>query len=157
MCDDVLIVVHTSAPRRVFAVWTLLGLGVTILYLAVAHPPENLGLRVVQIGLGLVVLWLTDRLRRATRTTLELTETQLRSGSGELLADVAQIEAIDRGIFALKPSNGFVLRLSHKAPRRWEPGMWWRAGRRIGVGGVASASQTKAMAGILSTIIAKRG
>ncbi len=157
MQDKVLMVVQASAPRRYFAVGTLLSLGVIVLYLALARPPAELGLQAFLIAFGLVVLWLTNRLRRSTRLTLELTETELRTGDGEVLADVAQIEAVDRGLFAFKPSNGFLLRVSQKAPRRWEPGMWWRTGRRIGVGGVASAPQTKAMAEILSAIIAERG
>ncbi|QIE45166.1 hypothetical protein G5B38_06280 [Pseudohalocynthiibacter aestuariivivens] len=156
MQDDVLIIVHASAPRRIFAVGTLLVLGVIVLYLAIARPPQDFGLQAFLIGFGLIVLWLTERLRRATRSTLVLTETQLRTDSGEVLAEVAQIESLDRGFFAFKPSNGFLVRLTHKAPYRWEPGMWWRHGRRIGVGGVAAAAQTKAMAEMLSAMIAQR-
>jgi hypothetical protein len=47
-----------------------------------------------------------------------------------------------------------MLRLSDKAPRAWYPGLWWRMGRRVGIGGVTSAAQTKAMAEIIAAMIA---
>ena len=156
MSDEILMTVHASAPRRFFAVCTLLGLGVVLLYISVARPPAELGLHIFLIGFGLVALWLAERLRRATGVRLDLTKMELRTGEGEVLALVGDMEALDRGVFAWKPSNGFLLRLTHKGPRRWEPGMWWRIGRRIGVGGVASAPQTKAMAEVISIMIAER-
>ena len=64
--------------------------------------------------------------------------------------------SVDRGLFAFKPSNGFVVVLSQGGWRGWAPGLWWRLGRRLGVGGVTSAAQAKAMAEILSIEIARR-
>ena len=44
----------------------------------------------------------------------------------------------------------------NKTPRRWWPGLWWSLGNRVGVGGVTSAAHTKAMAEIISAMIAQR-
>lgn len=154
--DDVLITVRASAPRRYFAIGVLGLLGVILIYLSIMRPPAELGLQVFLIVLGLAVLWLTERLRRATRLSLDLTRSELRCSNGDLLARVDEIASLDRGVFAYKPSNGFLLRLAHKGPARWEPGMWWRTGRRLGVGGVAAAPQTKAMAEMISAMIAER-
>ena len=85
-----------------------------------------------------------------------MTKTELRTSDGLLIAKVSDIRSLDRGVFAFKPSNGFMLRLNVKTPRRWRPGVWWSLGDRIGVGGVTSAHQTKAMAEILSAMIAQR-
>ncbi|MCZ4353332.1 hypothetical protein O4H61_12455 [Roseovarius aestuarii] len=156
MNDELLMTVRASGPRRYFGIATLMTLGVILIYLAVFRPPSELGLQVFLIALGLVVLWLGEKLRRATRLALELTRNELRCSNGEVLARVEDMQALDRGVFAYKPSNGFLLRLSDKGPRRWEPGMWWRTGRRLGVGGVAAAPQTKAMAEMISAMIAER-
>lgn len=156
MNDELLMSLRASTPRRYFAITTLLTLGVILLYLALVHPPAELGLQVFLITLGAVILWLTEKLRRATLLELELTREELRCSNGEVLARVDEIETLDRGVFAYKPSNGFLLRLSGKGPRRWEPGMWWRTGRRLGVGGVAAAPQTKAMAEMIAAMIAER-
>jgi hypothetical protein len=38
----------------------------------------------------------------------------------------------------------------------WRPGMWWRVGRRIGVGGMTPAHQCKHISEIIAVIMAKR-
>jgi hypothetical protein len=41
-----------------------------------------------------------------------------------VLARIDEIASLDRGTFAFKPSNGFLLRLSRKGTRVWRPGLW---------------------------------
>ena len=67
--------------------------------------------------------------------------------------DIARVE---RGAFALRPSNGFLLHLHAPGPRAWAPGLWWRLGRRLGVGGVTAAGQSKGMAEILTAMLVER-
>ena len=64
---------------------------------------------------------------------------------------------MDRGAFAFKPSNGFMLKLSRKGPFAWEPGIWWRIGRRVGVGGVTPGTPAKVMAEMIQERITRRG
>ena len=156
MSDEVLAHIQASAPRRIFGVGALAALGGMLLYLAMAQPPAHPGWLVFLVGTGLTTLFLADKMRRATLSALELTATEFRSSDGTRIATIDQIEALDRGTFAFKPSNGFTLRLSVAAPRRWQPGLWWGLGRRVGVGGVTSAAQTKAVAEILSAMLAER-
>jgi hypothetical protein len=63
---------------------------------------------------------------------------------------------VERGAFALKPSNGFTLVMKHKSPRAWAPGIWWRTGYRVGVGGVTAAGQSRFMAEQIALMIARR-
>ena len=74
----------------------------------------------------------------------------LRDGNGRLLCRMDQIAGVDRGAFAFKPSNGFLVKLKEPMPRVWQPGLWWRLGRRIGVGGVTPAGQGKFMADMIA-------
>ena len=63
---------------------------------------------------------------------------------------------MDRGTFAFKPSNGFLLRTATKQPRLWKPGLYWRMGRRIGVGGITRAAEAKLMADVIAVRLAER-
>ena len=90
---------------------------------------------------------------QATASRLILTQDTLSDADGTVLANVKDIVAVDRGMLAAKPSNGFVLRLDRGAPSAWRPGLWWRFGKRVAVGGVTSGAQTKPMADILSAML----
>jgi hypothetical protein len=155
MQDNVLTVVEASSVRRWMGVIMLGGLGGLVIYVALVAPPK-LGWQVFLIIVGTLSLWMAEKMRRATEHRIELTETELRSSDGQILALVSEIESIDRGVFAFKPSNGFMVRTTVPQSRAWRPGLWWRMGRRIGVGGVTSAGQTKSMSEVLSALLAQR-
>lgn len=143
--DGVYAHVSASPPRRLFACGVLFGLGALLLYLPLEVPLTFWG-TVTMLAFGFGVLVLAEQQRRATLLTLSLTETELWDSSGRLLAKMDEIVLVDRGTFAFKPSNGFTLVLNTKKPRAWVPGLWWRVGRRVGVGGVTSSGQAKFMA-----------
>ena len=126
-----------------------------MLYVAVVNPPAP-GWQVFLFVVGGGAIWMAERMRRATSNAIELTRRELRDTRGTVLASVDQIVGVDRGMFAFKPSNGFLLKLTDKAPRSWHPGMWWRLGARIGVGGMTPGHQTKFMAEMISAMIAER-
>ena len=155
MDQDILAVVDASGARRWMGVILLALLGGLVIYVAFATPPA-LAWQMFLIAVGLLALWAADKMRRATEQRIELTETELRSSGGQVIAMVADIEKVDRGVFAMKPSNGFMVRTRRSQARAWQPGLWWRMGRRVGVGGVTSAGQTKAMSEILSALLIQR-
>ncbi|MBL4559156.1 MAG: hypothetical protein JKP98_25190 [Rhodobacteraceae bacterium] len=69
---------------------------------------------------------------------------------------IAEIERVDRGALAFKPSGGFVLHLAAPGTAGWAPGLWWRVGRRLGVGGATNPMEGRAMADIIAVRIALR-
>ena len=156
MGDEVVAVVRASAARRGLGLAMLGLLGVLLIYVALVRPPAASGWQAFLLLAGLFSLWAGDRMRRATALTVELTPAGLRSSDGEVIATLDRIEAVDRGMFAFKPSNGFLLRLTGPAGARWQPGLWWRVGRRVGIGGVTPASQAKVMADLLAAMLAER-
>ena len=156
MSDEILATVNASAPRRVLGVGMLAAVGAIVLYVAFSAPPSMAWLIFLLI-IGLGALWLAARMWQATTHVIELTESELRCSDGSLIAKVADIEAIDRGFFAFKPSNGFMMRLAKSDTRAWFPGLWWRMGRRVGIGGVTPGSQSKAMAEILAALQIQNG
>ncbi|WP_243644986.1 hypothetical protein [Rhodovulum euryhalinum] len=142
--------------RRAVGLGAMLMLAGLMLSVALFRPPADPLWRGFLLALGAGVLVLGEAMRRATGRPLRLTREGLFDSDGRELARIDEIAGIDRGMFALKPSNGFTLRLNVPKPRAWAPGVWWRIGRRIGVGGVTSAAQAKAMAEILTLVMAER-
>lgn len=153
--DEIIAVVDASAMRRVMGVGALYGLGGVILYTVFAGTP-SLGLAVFGGALGFVVFVMAERLRQATKSRVLLREDALVDDAGNVLVMIDDIAGVDRGILAFKPSNGFVLTLKSKQPRSWAPGLWWRFGRYLGVGGAVSAGQTKFMAEQIAFLLAQR-
>lgn len=153
--DDVIATLQASAMRRLFAYGAVFALGALLILLAFVQPPA-LGWQVFLIALGAGALIVAERLRRATMLGIVLTETELRDTAGQVLTTIANIRSVDRGAFAFKPSNGFVLRLNERAPRVWAPGLWWRFSTRIGVGGVTPSGPAKYMAEQIALRITER-
>ena len=38
----------------------------------------------------------------------------------------------------------------------WAPGMWWRVGRRVGVGGLTGGAESRAVADALAAMLVER-
>lgn len=143
--QEIIATLQASFGRRIFAYGAVFTLGALLVVLAFVQPPEP-GWQVFLIALGAAALVVAERLRRATLTGLVLTPKDLRDTAGTVLARVEDIASVDRGAFAFKPSNGFILRLKTRAPRAWAPGLWWRFGKRVGVGGVTPSGPGRYMA-----------
>ncbi len=155
MQQEVLAKVKASTPRRWLGVGMLAVVGAMVLYVAMATPPEPVW-QVFLFVVGAAAFWLAYRMWHATDDWIELTQTELRTGTGRVIARVQDIEAIDRGVFAFKPSNGFLVRTRTKEENAWAPGLWWRLGQRVGIGGMTAAAETKFMSEMLSAMIAER-
>ncbi|SNR27991.1 hypothetical protein SAMN06265370_101458 [Puniceibacterium sediminis] len=153
--DDTRILAEVSASpfRRAVGVGMLWFLGGLLIYVALTTPP-SVNWQIFLVLMGSCALWLGYVMMRATSLVLQLTEHELRDSAGTVLARVEDIEKIDRGAFALKPSNGFTLILKQPQTRCWRPGLWWRLGRRVAVGGVTPGSQTRLMADLIAALIA---
>ena len=155
--DDVLERITPNGPRRVFATGSLGILGVLLVWIAASHPPTDFGFTALLLVIG-GSIWLAWALWQASGAVLELTREELREAGGRLIARIDNIEKVDRGFFAFKPAAGFRLALRERMPNAYAPGLWWRRGRMVMVGGVTSNAQSKAVADLISVRIAqKRG
>lgn len=156
MQDEILASLSASAPRRSIGIAMLALLGGVLIYVALTQPADGIVWRILVLAAGLGVLMLGERMRRSTVVTLELTREVLRDSDGVVLARIEQIQGVERGIFAFKPSNGFVLTTREAGGRLWKPGLYWRMGRRVGVGGMTQAGQTKLMAEMIQMLLSER-
>ncbi len=156
MSDEVITQMLPSAPRRAFGAGVLIALGLLLLYISAAKPPAELAYTFLLLLCGGFAFYLGVRLWQVTGQIIELTETELRMSDGTILCKVEDVARVDRTFFAFKPSNGFLITTKEKQPRKWVPGLWWRFGRRIGVGGVTPAAQGKFVADTLTGLVAQR-
>lgn len=154
--SDVLTTVSPSIVRRTIGVGVLFALGLLLLWLGLTRPQDVFAWRIAVIAIGFGALWLAEKMRRATSGRLELREDGIFDQTGRLVAGIDDIVSIERGMLAFKPSNGFMVHLKTRHKRVWAPGLWWRLGKRVGIGGVTSASETKAMAEMLAALQQQR-
>lgn len=154
--SDVIASMHASAPRRVMGVGMLGVLGLLMFYLVSVDPPNELVYTVFMLLVGVVALYSSWRMWTATDVELFLTKEALLSSRGEILCEIDNVEKVDRSMFAFKPSNGFLIKLKEPMPRGWAPGIWWRLGIRIGIGGVTAPAQGKMLADAMAAMIAER-
>lgn len=152
---EVIATIKASPGRRILGIGSLWVLSLMVIYVGIVRPPA-MGWQVFLFALGGGSIWIAEKMRRATALTLELTTADLRDSAGTVIARTADIQSLDRGMFAFKPSNGFLLRLSSSEGRAWRPGLWWRLGNRVGIGGMTPGHQAKFMAEILSAMISER-
>jgi len=156
--NEVLERITPNGPRRVFATGSLGILGALLIWIAASHPPSDLGFTALLLIIGAGSMWLSWALWQASSAVLELTREELREQGGRLIARIDNIEKVDRGFFAFKPAAGFRLALKERTSPVYAPGLWWRRGRMVMVGGVTSRAQSKAVADLISIRVAqKRG
>ncbi|MGS4943838.1 hypothetical protein ACVDG3_00035 [Meridianimarinicoccus sp. RP-17] len=156
MDQPVICTLSPSPVRRVTATVTLAGVALLLLWVVLATPPQHPGWLLFLLGTGAGMLWLSVRLWQATDRRIILTRAGLFDSNGTCIAPLEQIVEVDRGVFAFKPSGGFVLRLTHAPGRAWAPGLWWRLGRKLGVGGVTGNAQGRAMAEMIAIVLSDR-
>ncbi|MCA0043010.1 hypothetical protein [Celeribacter litoreus] len=146
-----------SAMRRVSATLMLGVLGLLVLWVALRPEGPTFGWRIFLLVLGGGSLFVSWMVWSGSSRRLVLTEEALLEedgGSRREICRISDIAKVERGTFAFKPSNGFVIHLKTSGQRAWVPGLWWRFGKRIGVGGVTPAGEGKAMADVLGARVA---
>lgn len=142
-----------TALKRGLSVSILMVLGALLIFISAARPPDTLLLQGFLLGLGGLVLWLGESMRRATALGLILYSDRLEDSNGRLICWLKDVQSVERGTFAFKPSHGFSVRTIVRGPAHWAPGLWWQMGRRIGIGGVTPAGPAKFMAELISSMI----
>ena len=153
--SEILVKLEVAQGRRMFGVLSIAGLGVTLLYIAAVFPPTKIAALFALILIGALFIWASTRLYRSTDNTILLTREAITTQSGHVLCRLEDIANVDRGFFAFKPSNGFLVLLKERGKRSWAPGMWWQLGKHLGIGGVTSPRQSKEMVSIIQIILAE--
>ena len=155
MSDSVIAKLEASPVRRSLALLVMMLLGFLLVYLAITTDASFFH-KVFLVIVAAAVLWMARAMQRGTTGHIELRDTGLFFENGQCLTLINEITRIDRGVFAFKPSNGFVVSLNQKTQRAWVPGLYWKFSTKIGIGGVTTPSDAKFMADTLAVLIAGR-
>lgn len=148
-------VLAPSTLRRGVALVCLFGLGATLIYLGVVVGTTGVWTGLV-IVMGALILWAAELMRRGTRDAILLTKDGLVTQKGLMLAPAGSITKVERALFAIKPTNGFLVHLAAPLPWLWVPGLYWRLWRFVGIGGITSAPQGRFMAEAMQAEIHER-
>jgi hypothetical protein len=154
--NEVLARITPKPARRIFATGVTGLLGVILIYIAATFPPADLIWLAFLIAAGVISILWAWRLWQASAVVLELTRTEMREEGGRQLFRVEDVDRVDASAFAFKPAAGFLVHLTVRQPRVYAPGLWWRAGRRVAIGGVTGRAEGKAVVELLNVMIADR-
>ncbi len=153
---EVLAKLEPSLGRRWFGVIVLTLVAVMLLVITFTQPPQSLSGKIFLPLLAFAFLWQAQWNLRVTKHGLVLTKEGIFDGNGKEICSLYNMIDVDRGLFAFKPSNGFLLRMHEPLGNTWAPGLYWRIGRRLGIGGATQPAQAKAMADIIDIMILER-
>jgi len=142
--DGLYLRIHPSVGRRILAVGSYFVLGAVLLLVGFSLQGSFLA-RMCLVVAGCFVLTAAEWMRRVTNEGIELRTDGLFETTGEEIARWENVEKVERGVLAMKPTNGFSVVLKQPMDRRWAPGLWWRMKRRVGVGGVLRSREAKTM------------
>lgn len=124
----------------------LLVVGVLTMVTGANTLEADIALAMLQLAISLLAIWTAWRFYRATTQHLVLGTEAITSSDGSVVARIDNICRVDRSMFAFKPTNGLLLHLDEPMDNRWRPGLWWRMGRRVGIGGCTPRHQAKQLA-----------
>lgn len=153
----IMLQVAPAPVRRTAVSGVMAFLGLWGLWLALSDGGAETGLRLLLAILGVAATLAAVTLLRATDVTLTLDDAGLTDSRGRVLARLDEVVAVERGALSLAPTGGFVLRLATAGPAHWVPGVWWRVGTRVGVGGTTPRLKTREMAQLIEAMLALRG
>lgn len=148
--DPVLQSLSASKLRLVSILALLMIFAVIMVQIAVELPSDRMLAKAGLAVMGAVLVWQAVRVWTSSRHRIELTPSGLRwSKTGAYLAKIEEIKDVNTSIIAFRPATGFLVILHGTAPAATAPGLWWRVGNRLGIGGVTAKYEAKAMAEML--------
>jgi hypothetical protein len=142
-----------SPTKRIVIALIGLSVGGLIVYSAMTSASHSIIFKAALLLGGVITLLITLRTYQALGQSIFLTEQGLFLDSGQKLVAIEEVESVNRSAFAFKPSNGFVIVTRQSGQTGWAPGLWWRVGRSLGIGGSTPPAEGKFMADKINELI----
>lgn len=117
---------------------------------------QPIGVTLIAAVIFILLCLLARQIWRADANSIIFDGEAITDENGATICRLAQVQKVERGMAMFKPSGGFLLVLDKPQPGGWVPGLWWRYGRRVGVGGTTPTKVAKVMADAITQAIAAR-
>ena len=90
-----------------------------------------------------LVLWFRRFLKRFSKVGFLINQSGLFNLDGSIICEIGDIEKIDVSPYTFKSANGFIVILKTKTSFKSIPGLYWRLGKRLSIGGLVSKTESK--------------
>ena len=124
MSDSAIARLKASPVRRGFGLFVMMLLGFLLLYLTATIDAGFVHKAVLGWRRGGCAVDGARHAKGHSGATLSCVASGLYFEDGRVLAAMDDILRVERGVFAFKPSNGFVVSLQNKTERAWIPGLY---------------------------------
>ncbi len=149
-------VIRRPEVMRWAVIIALVGTGALCGLAALSQATTAIGPALVAALLCGGALWLAQKVFRTDAGAVMFDGERIYDDADTVLCHLDDVVDIERGFALFKPSGGFVLVLKSEVARGWSPGLWWRMGRRVGIGGATSSRACKHMADAITGALATR-
>jgi hypothetical protein len=110
----------------------------------------------INLPAALALAWFGYAMATAKATSVTFDGETLTDDAGVVICALDEIHSVERGFALFKPSGGFALVLKAEKERAWSPGLWWRIGQRVGIGGATPGRSSRNMADAITIAMAMR-
>ena len=153
---DILAELRPSQFRFGMTLVAIAAMGAILTSTGLFNADVDIRFRVLAVLSGAGLVFLATRVIRQGRSGVQLTPEGLFEIDGRKICALNDIENVDRGFAAFRPSTGFSVRLKNRHDLAWSLGLWWRFGKTVGVGGITPPAAGRVMANALATALKAR-
>ena len=104
----------------------------------------------------LLALWFKSFLNRYSKMGFLINQEGLFNLDKSLICRIDEIDQIDTSPYTFKSANGFIVILKTKNSFKTVPGLYWRLGKRISIGGLIAKNESKFVSSTLLQFFEKQ-
>lgn len=140
--------------------WIIIAaIGVVLFFtvaIAARSSASNPIIALINFPAAILLAWFGYAMFTAKARSVTFDGEVLTDDTGLVLCHVDDIKSVERGFALFKPSGGFALLMKEEQTRDWSPGLWWRYGSRIGIGGATPGRSARVMADSITMAMAMK-
>ena len=104
----------------------------------------------------LLGFWFKNFLKKYSKVGFLINEQGLFNLDKSPICKMHEIDRVDASPYTFKSANGFIIILKTKNSFESVPGLYWKLGKRISIGGLVSKNESKFLAGLLMQFLEKQ-
>ena len=97
----------------------------------------------------ILAFWFKNFLKKYSKVGFLINEQGLFNLDKSPICKMHEIDRVDASPYTFKSANGFIIILKTKNSFESVPGLYWKVGKRISIGGLVSKNESKFLSGLL--------